>query len=168
MKTFKPNRSQSNHPGSGFSLIELLIVVAIILIIAAIAIPSILRARIAANQAGAVENCRTVSIGEVNYSILYGGFSPTLLDLGGPAAGPANATNAQIIDDALSSGMRAGYVFTYAALDVDPSGNFQDYTLNADPQVAVFTGNDHYFTDEPAIIRVNHTNPATSNDPPIQ
>jgi type IV pilus assembly protein PilA len=168
MKTSTPTRSQSNHPGSGFSLIELLIVVAIILIIAAIAIPSILRARVAANQAAAVENCRTVSIGEVNYSILYGGFSPTLLALGGPAVGAATPTNAQIIDDALSSGMRAGYVFTYSSLNVDPSGNFQDYTLNADPQVAVFTGNDHYFTDEPALIHVNHVAPASVNDPPIQ
>jgi type IV pilus assembly protein PilA len=168
MKTPTTNRSHSNHPGSGFSLIELLIVVAIILIIAAISIPSILRARIAANQAGAVENCRTVSIGEVNYSILYGGFSPTLLALGGPATGPASATNAQIIDEALSSGMRAGYVFTYAPLNVDPSGNYQDYSLNADPQVAVFTGDDHYFTDEPAVIHVNHAGPASVNDPPIQ
>ena len=61
MKTSTPNRSGSNHPGSGFSLIELLIVVAIILIIAAIAIPSIVRAKIAVNQAAAVENCLTVS-----------------------------------------------------------------------------------------------------------
>jgi type IV pilus assembly protein PilA len=168
MKTPSPNRSHSNRPGSGFSLIELLIVVAIILIIAAIAIPNILRARIAANQAAAVENCRTVSIGEINYSILYGGFSPTLLALGGPAVGAANSTNAQIIDDALSSGIRAGYVFTYAPLNVDPSGNYQDYTLNADPQVPIFTGNDHYFTDEPALIHVNHAGAASVNDPPIQ
>jgi type IV pilus assembly protein PilA len=168
MKTSTPNRSRSNHPGSGFSLIELLIVVAIILIIAAIAIPSIVRAKIAANQSAAVENCRTISIGQVNYSIVYGGFSPTLLALGGPATGPASATNAQIIDDALSSGMRAGYVFTYVPLNVDPSGNFQDYALNADPQVPVFTGNDHYFTDEPALIHVNHVAPASVIDPPIQ
>jgi type IV pilus assembly protein PilA len=168
MKTSTPNRSRSNHPGSGFSLIELLIVVAIILIIAAIAIPSILRARIAANQSAAVENCRTVSIGEINYAVIYGGFSPTLLALGGPPTGPANATNAQIIDDALSSGIHTGYVFTYAPLNVDPSGNFQDYTLNADPQVPIFTGNDHYFTDEPALIHVNHTGTASVNDPPIQ
>ncbi len=142
--------------------------VAIILIIAAIAIPSILRARIAANQSAAVENCRTVSIGEINYAVIYGGFSPTLLALGGPATGPATPTNAQIIDDALSSGIHTGYVFTYAPLNVDPSGNFQDYTLNADPQVPIFTGNDHYFTDEPALIHVNHTSTASVNDPPIQ
>jgi hypothetical protein len=90
------------------------------------------------------------------------------LALGGPATGPASATNAQIIDEALSSGMRAGYVFTYAPLNVDPSGNYQDYSLNADPQVAVFTGDDHYFTDEPALIHVNHSGPASVNDPPIQ
>src|SRR5437762_1081967 len=68
----------------GFSLIELLIVVAIILIIAAIAIPNLLKARIAANQASAVGSLRTIVTSEVSYQSSYGGYSPTLVALGGP------------------------------------------------------------------------------------
>ena len=85
---------------SGFSLIELLIVVAIILIIAAIAIPNLIRARIAANQASAVESCRTVTSAEVLYNVAYdNGFAPTLSALGGPVGGAASAANAQLIDE---------------------------------------------------------------------
>ena len=73
----------------GFSLIELLIVVAIILIIAAIAIPNLLRARIAANESSAVSSVRTINTGEVTYSVGYPaiGFSATLGALGPGAAG---------------------------------------------------------------------------------
>src|SRR3979411_3076544 len=70
----------------GFSLIELLIVVAIILIIAAIAIPNLLKARIAANQAAAVQGLRTIVTSSTNYQLSFGGYAPTLLALGGPTA----------------------------------------------------------------------------------
>src|SRR5438477_6437279 len=96
----------------GFSLIELLIVVAIILIIAAIAIPNLLRARIAANESSAVSSLRTINTGEVTYSTGYPaiGYSAALGDLGPGAAGtvcPATgpvSTNACLIDSALSNG----------------------------------------------------------------
>src|ERR1700716_3240234 len=103
----------------GFSLIELLIVVAIILIIAAIAIPNLLRARIAANESSAAASERTIATAEVSYSTSY----PTvgypaargLVTLGpantGCTAGPAVA-NACLIDFTLSSGTKSGYVFT--------------------------------------------------------
>ena len=72
----------------GFSLIELLIVVAIILIIAAIAIPDLLKSRVAANQASAVGSLRTINTSEVTYSSTYtSGYSPTLVSLDGPAGG---------------------------------------------------------------------------------
>lgn len=103
----------------GFSLIELLIVVAIILIIAAIAIPNLLRARIAADEAGAVSSVRTINTAEVTYSTAYPtvGYSITLAALG-PASGTGCATPAQanacLIDFALSSATatpKSGYKF---------------------------------------------------------
>src|SRR4051812_3049001 len=93
----------------GFSLIELLIVVAIILIIAAIAIPNLLRSRIAANEASAVGSIRTINTSEVTYASTYPnvGFA-TLANLGGSGG---SATGAGLVDSVLASGTKSGYVF---------------------------------------------------------
>ena len=162
------DRQLKRSTSSGFSLIELLIVVAIILIIAAIAIPNLIRARIAANQASAVESCRTVTSAEVLYNVAYdNGFAPSLSALGGPVSGAASATNAQLIDEVLSAGEKSGYLFTYSATNADSTGAFQNYTLNADPMDAM-TGVDHYYTDEPSVIHMNISAKASATDPPIQ
>src|SRR5215468_5974561 len=100
----------------GFSLIELLIVVAIILIIAAIAIPNLIRARIAANQSAAVGTLRTMSSGEETFSSVYGdGFTATLVQLGGPAGTAASCVNGMYIDEVLSNdpATKSGYTFNY-------------------------------------------------------
>src|SRR3954471_24757379 len=102
----------------GFSLIELLIVVAIILIIAAIAIPNLLRARMAANEASSVGSLRTINTAEVTYADTYNkGFSRDLESLGGAdcASSTADAAHACMLDPVLSSGHKSGYRFTYAA-----------------------------------------------------
>src|SRR6185437_9395547 len=100
----------------GFSLIELLIVVAIILIIAAIAIPSLLRAKISADESAAAASIRQISTAQISYAAAYPlvGYAATLATLG-PAdvscsAGP-NSTNACILDNVLSSGVKSGYSF---------------------------------------------------------
>jgi len=104
----------------GFSLIELLIVVAIILIIAAIAIPNLLRARIAANESAAASGIRTINTGEISYANTYPtvGYSATLVALGPgspTAACPTPPTQAAScnIDGVLASGIKQGYTYTY-------------------------------------------------------
>jgi type IV pilus assembly protein PilA len=97
----------------GFSLIELLLVVAVILIIAAIAVPNFLQARLRANEASAVGSMRVVYSSAVTYSITYPdvGYPPQLLTLGGVEPCRASSTSACLIDDALSQGSKGGYTF---------------------------------------------------------
>ncbi len=104
----------------GFSLLELLIVVAIILIIAAIAIPNMLRARMSANEAAAVSSVRTITTAEVAYLTSYPsvGYAAQLSDLGAGGATPcvASSASACLIDDSLATASSApgkgGYVYT--------------------------------------------------------
>lgn len=150
----------------GFSLIELLIVVAIILIIAAIAIPSLIRSRIAANQASAIQSLRVLGTSEVTYSAIYGnGYSSTLAALGPPPDGAiASASAAGLIDEVLTGGYKSGYNFSYTPTLLDATGRYDGYTFLGTPQEVGVTGVDYYFEDETHIIRMNTTTQAGSTD----
>src|SRR6202140_2231971 len=143
----------------GFSLIELLIVVAIILIIAAIAIPNLLRAKMAANEASAVGSLRTINTSAVAFSTTYGNYPTRISDLG-PSTAPGS-TAADLIDSALVTGIKSGYTFSFKA-----SSPYTQYTLNAAP-VSTSTGQRYFFTDQSGVIRVNTPSKASSTDSPI-
>jgi prepilin-type N-terminal cleavage/methylation domain-containing protein len=147
----------------GFSLIELLIVVAIILIIAAIAIPNLLRSRIAANEASAVGSLRTLNTSSVTYSTSCGGFAPTLLALGPPLAA---CVTADLIDAVLAAGTKSGYIFTYTA-GAAVATVVSTYTINADPVTPGTTGQRHFFTDQSGVVRADPAAAATVASTPI-
>jgi len=113
----------------GFSLIELLIVVAIILIIAAIAIPNLLRARIAANESSAVASIRTLNTAQISYNSAYPtvGFAATLGNLAGTCTGTTIPTtgSACLIDSQLASGTKSGYTFQMAGVSGTPASSYQ-------------------------------------------
>jgi prepilin-type N-terminal cleavage/methylation domain-containing protein len=153
----------------GFSLIELLIVVAIILIIAAIAIPNLLRSRIAANQASAVGSCRTLNTAEITYSSTFNvGFSQSLYNLAPPTSTTANPTStaAGLIDSVLAMGSKSGYSFVYSPGASDATGRINTYNITAVP-ITSSTGTNYYYTDQSGVIRQNSTTTAASTDSPI-
>ena len=149
----------------GFSLIELLIVVAIILIIAAIAIPNLLRSKMAANEASAVGSMRTLNTAAVTYSTTYGGYPAGLTNLG-PAT-PATSTSADLVDSVLAGGTKSGYSFSWAQGTSDASGNYQSYGIYATPLTVGTTGQRYFFSDQSGVIRANATGVANVNSTPI-
>lgn len=151
---------------NGFSLIELLIVVAIILIIAAIAIPNLVKSKMAANEASAVDSLHTLNTSLQGYASLYGiGFPANLTDMG-PSSSPSS-TAADFIDEVLASGTKSGYIFSYIPGPALTGGVITTYSITASPVSPGTTGQRGFYTDESLLIRVNATGTASSTDGPI-
>ena len=150
----------------GFSLIELLIVVAIILIIAAIAIPNLLKSKMAANESSAVGSIRTVNTGLVTYAAGCPnvGFAATLVELN---TGGICASGTGIIDAVLAGGTKSGYLFPYAP-GAAVGGVVNTYTVNANPATPGTTGQRRFFSDQSGVIRYNQAAAATVADAPLQ
>jgi type IV pilus assembly protein PilA len=164
----RPKSGRQNHSDQGFSLIELLIVVAVILVIAAIAIPNFIQSKMRANESAAGQSLRAITTAEVLYSGSYGiGFSADLPSLGGSGA-VTSSSNAELIDQVLTSGKKSGYTFSYVALTTDASGNVTSYSINANPVAPGYTGMRYFYADQTAVIRANVSVPAGPTDTPIQ
>jgi type IV pilus assembly protein PilA len=148
---------------NGFSLIELLIVVAIILIIAAIAIPNLLRSKMAANEASAVATMRTINTSAVAYSTTYGAYPTNLANLG-PAASASSAA-ADLVDSVLGQdpATKSGYTFVWVGTGTPISA----YTLTAKPVTQGTSGQRGFFTNQSGVIRADPAGSATSGSTPL-
>lgn len=149
----------------GFSLLELLAVVAVILIVTAIAIPNLLRSKMSANEASAVGSLRAINAACLNYSSNWGKGFPVSLSNLGPGT-PATATTADLIDSLLAGGTKGGYTLIYVS-GSPTGGKIATYTVTANPAVAQKTGGRYFFTDQTGVIRYNLGSAATASSKPI-
>ena len=146
-----------NKRRRGFSLIELLIVVAIILIIITIALPKLSRARMYSQETAAIAAIRTLHTAQVQYNSQFGRYATSLAELGPPTTGNANATAADLIGNDLAGGTKSGYKFTL-------SGSQGGYAINANPEAFNSSGSRTFFSDQSMVIRENDgPEPATAN-----
>jgi type IV pilus assembly protein PilA len=146
----------------GFSLIELLIVIAIILVILAVAVPKLGSAKMNANEMVVIREIQTVHQAETQYMSQFGKYATTLNELGPPTSGGPGPQAADLIPNSLSSGEKDGYVFTLTATP-------QGYTVNANPKVYNSTGRRTFFSDQSMTIHQNWTaEPANPSSPELK
>jgi type IV pilus assembly protein PilA len=145
----------------GFSLTELLIVIAIILIIVAAALPRLTRARMFAEETAAIRAVSVLHTAQTQYYSQFNRYASSLQELGPPASGNAGAAGADLVDRELANGTRGGYNFT---MTVSPAG----YAINAQPKQFGTSGSRSFFSDQTQIIRHRFANEAaTATDPEI-
>jgi len=154
-----------NHPRSrrrGFSLIELLIVISIILIIAAIAVPKMNNQLMASHEMAAIRQVTTIHQAETQYYSQFGKYAESLVELGPPASGAAGPAAADLIPKVLADGKNSGYLF---AVQASPTG----YSVTAVPEAFNSSGRRTFFSDQTLVIRNNWTQePATVTSPEIK
>ena len=150
----------------GFSLIELLIVVAIILVISAIALPNLLKSRMSANESSAVGTLHTVDLGETTYTSVCAaqGYSATLDEMHTGAICPSGQG---LIDNSISVGVKSGYQFTYTPGAPDPRGIVVTYGNVAVPTNVGTTGQRGFYSDQSQVIRYTDDGsaPTVANSP---
>ena len=147
---------------SGFSLVELLIVIAIILIILTFALPRFNVAQMNAHEVAVIAAIRTIHSAETQYMSQFGTYATSLAQLGPPASGGPGPQAADLIQSSLANGEKDGYIFT---LTITPNG----YSINANPKVYNSTGRRTFFSDQSMLIRQNWgQDPATATSPELK
>lgn len=141
---------------AGFTLVEIMVTIAIIATIAAIAISSMLRSRMNANETIAVTSCRTIGSACQSYFSTKDTFPSALSDLGAPDSNPP------YIDNQLASGEKAGYTYSYSLTGP------VSFTLSAAPAFPGRTGERYFYTDETGIITFKKGGNAGPGDQPVQ
>jgi type IV pilus assembly protein PilA len=143
----------------GFSLIELLIVIAIILIILAVAMPKLSRARMYSQEMAALQAIKTIHTGQTQYYSQYSKYATTLAELGPPTSGTVGPAASDLIPEDLALGEKQGYKFTLTAT---PGG----YIINANPVAFGTSGSRTFYSDQSMVIRQNFgQEPATAASP---
>ena len=151
-----------NRKRRGFSLIELMIVIAIILIIATIALPKLNRAKMYAHETAAIKTLQTIHTAQTQYQSQYGRFATSLTELGPPQSGQPGPQSADLIDNNLASGEKSGYKFTV-------TGNQSGYVISAVPVAYNSTGSRTFYSDQTMQIRQNYgPEPATAQSPELR
>lgn len=146
----------------GFSLIELLIVIAIILIILAMALPKLNKARMQAFEMGAIKAVTTIHTAQAQYYSQFGKYAASLAELGPPKSGAANASASDLISGDLAAGEKGGYKFD---MQLTPTG----YTVQANPTAFGNSGSRTFYSDQSLTIRQNFSaEPATIESPEIK
>jgi type IV pilus assembly protein PilA len=151
-----------NRKRRGFSLIELMIVIAIILIIATIALPKLNRAKMYAHETAAIKTLQTIHTAQTQYQSQFGRFATSLTELGPPQSGQPGPQSADLIDNNLASGEKSGYKFTV-------TGNQSGYVISAVPVAYNSTGSRTFYSDSTMQIRQNYgPEPATAQSPELR
>ena len=143
----------------GFTLIEIMIVLAIVSTLATLAIVSMLRSRLNANEVSAIATLRVISNGSQSYYAATSSphtYPSSLVDLGAPNSDPS------YVDDKVASGQKQGYNFQFNLIDPD------HFTCNAEPIAYSRTGNRSFFVNETGRITGKDPGPALPTDPPVE
>jgi type IV pilus assembly protein PilA len=144
------------HSQRGFSLIELLIVVSIILILITIAVPKFTRAQMYTRETAAIQAIKAIHTAEVQFQSQFGRYAASLTELGPPASGGPSPSAADLIGNDLANGEKQGYKFTVAAI----AGG---YTINATPVTYNSSGSRSFYSDQTMVVRENYgPEPATA------
>ena len=157
-----PRADSRNSRRPGFSLIELLIVIAIILVIVTIAVPQYNKQMMSAHETAAQQTIRTIHAVELQYYSQFGRYAVSLAELGPPASGAASPAAADLISKDLAEGKKSGYIFTLAGT---PTG----YSISAVPETFNSSGRRTFYSDQTMISRQNWSQePANVNSPEVK